>query len=218
VSQVKSNENFILGLFYSNPVADYGSTDIENGSFAKPGFGIMFEQKVQSEVFPEGLSLGIHFSNHVNDLDINSLTREFEKVLNNQFAVDIYDYDGFNPLVITAGPFYQYFLTHELSVEIKSGLGVMFANINSVVINVFDNGGNEVLSEVLRFSGDAVFTYMIGTNIGLSLTRNFRLLMFAEYQNASTKIKTTYDTLPSSTDEFDISYINFGVGFSWNLF
>jgi hypothetical protein len=219
ISLLQAQENFIVGIYNSIPVGDYGSTDYKkDAGFAKNGWGIMFEQKVTSESFPQGLTIGLHFSNHLNDLNNVAMEKALGKAFGGPYVVELKNYDGYNPLVVTIGPYYKLISGERFSLELKAGLGIMYPNINAIVVKVYDAQGSELLSEVLRFDSNPIFTTMFGSNLGYSLTENLRMILFAEYQMATGKIRSTYQTLPSSKSEFNISYVNIGLGLGWRFF
>ncbi len=102
---------------------------------------------------------------------------------------------SYNPSVITPGPVYEWNPLNKLSVEFKAGAGIMFTNIDPIVISVFDLEGNNILSEVLRFESKPTFTYLAGVHVSYAISRVLNLGLFAEHSYGNEEIKTTFGGL-----------------------
>ncbi len=206
-----AQESYSIGFLYSSPVGDYQSTDLENGSFAEPGWGVTIENKSALRNWPDNLYLGFHFSYQRNKLDQDEVSRQFTEAIGNPaYAVDVID-GNYNPFTFMIGPFYDIFLTDKIFLGLKSGIGIMFTNIDPMVINITDNSGNEVFSEVLRTEGVPAFTYLLGLSLNLKLSEYAGIGIFADYGGAKEQVEATFDNLPDFTSEYKLSYINTGL-------
>lgn len=67
---VYGQDDYVIGDFKSYPLGTYASTDLmDDGGFAEPGWGFMLEKKLSVRSWPEGLSLGLHFSYQNNKIE-----------------------------------------------------------------------------------------------------------------------------------------------------
>lgn len=162
---------------------------------------------------PEGLFLGFHYSYQYNEFDSKAFATAIDNSLGDPFR-SLVSNSSYHPSVITLGPYYEFIPVNRFSIELRSGLGIMFTNIDPVVINVYDEFNTMVFSEVLRFESKPAFTYLAGITLGYDITRYLRLGAFIEHSAAKEEINTTFDNLDAVSSEFKLIYLNAGINFS----
>jgi len=199
-----------LGYFQSFPIGAYGSTDLQSGSYAEPGWGVVLENRASMPGFPDGLYLGFHYSYQYNSFNSEEFAKDLASIAENDIYIAISE-ASYNPSVITFGPYYEFVPFNGFSVELKAGAGILFTNIDPLVIDIYNDRDMLLRSEVLRFSSQPTFTYLAGLGIGFDISRSFRLGIFAEHSSSKEKIKTTFDNVEGIGSEFRISYLNAGI-------
>lgn len=211
--KTNAQQKFSIGYFQSYPLGVYGSTDIADGSFAQPGWGVVLESRAKMPNLPDGLFLGFHYSYQYNDFDSQAFATAIDNSLGDPFR-SLVSNSSYHPSVITLGPYYEFNPINRFSVELRSGLGIMFTNIDPIVINVYDGFNSLVYSEVFRFQSKPTFTYLAGMTVGFDITRYLRLGAFVEHSSAKEEIKSTFDNIDFVSSEFKLIYLNAGINFS----
>lgn len=213
---VEAQEKYSIGYFRSNPIGDYRSTDYENGSFAETGWGVMLQNKSSLPNWPEGLSLGLHLSYQENPINFPALSAALDEQLDGTVSTRVSG-GRYNPFVVAIGPFYDLAIGEIFSIGVKTGFGVMFTNIDPIVIDVFNDQNVRIFNEVLRFEGRPAITYLFGLKVGAKLSQKVTLGLFADHSAANEPVQTTSELLPTVNSVFRISYINTGVSLSFGF-
>lgn len=219
ISQSFAQEQYIVGVFRANPIGKFASTNLEDGGFAKTGFGILLENKARDSSWPEGLFFGTHFTYQSNELDRNSVEAAFNQELGGSFNTEVTG-GNYNPFTITLGPFYDLALTEHVRLGLKSGIGFMITNIDPMLIVVRDDNRTALFSEVLRTEGIPTFTFLLGIDIGYSFNDAFGIRVFADYTQAKEEVKATFETDDISsefTSDFTLNAINTGIRISFGF-
>lgn len=211
-----SQQKINIGYFQSFPLGSYGSTDLSTGSFAEPGWGVMVESRSGMPNFPEGLYLSLHYSYQYNNFNSNAFASGLDEVLGGGLSSRVAA-ASYNPSVITLGPVYEWEPLSRLTVEAKAGAGIMITNIDPIVISIFDDQGNNIISEVLRFESKPTITYLAGVHVSYHLSKILNLGLFAEHSFANEEIKTTFGGVEGINSRFSILYINAGLMLSLTL-
>lgn len=204
-------EKHTLGFFRSFPIGAYKSTKLDNGSFAMPGWGVSYENNSRFEAWPVGLTVGLHISYQSNQLNKAALADAYSQVL--RYDTQIGD-AHYRPVVVTIGPHYDLAVAKTVSVIFKTGLGVMFTNIDSFVINVQDSQNNLLFSEVIDFEGFPTITFSLGTGITFKPADNFSIGLFADYSRAKEQVKASLGNINSIQSDLTLSFINTGISMS----
>lgn len=203
---------YAMGFFRSFPTGKYKSTSLSNsGSFAKNGWGAEFEDKARAAAWPTGFYMLFHLSYQQNQLDNVALQEDFTASLGNRTEVAEANY---NPLVATLGPYFEIPLSKMTYLGVKTGIGFMFANVDSFVISVYDTQGNKVFNELLDFKTSPNFSFLLGLQFGLKLPHNMEMGCFADYSAGRQRVKTTVGTLNNIQSEFNLAFINTGLNFT----
>lgn len=201
------------GYFQSYPLGLYGSTNAEDGSFAEKGWGFLLEHRAALPNFPDGLYLGFHYSYQHNEFNSGAFADALDKLLGQSFVSDVSE-SSYNPSVITLGPYYEFIILNKLSIELKTGAGILFTNIDPVSIDVYDAASNLLFTEELKFKSQASFTYLAGVSVAYNLSRRLRAGLFMEHSASKEKIDSALNNIEGVSNEFKISYLNAGINLS----
>lgn len=187
--QAINAQEYSIGGFASLPVGAYGSSDLEDGGFAKTGIGFSFESANRMDSWPEWLMVGFQFSYQINELDgravgeaFNSQPGTFTATVSSSF---------YRPLSITAGPIFRKRLSDKFYADLKLGGGMMISNIDPITIAIFDANQNLLVSEETQFESKPVFALLFGLNLGYDLTEKFGVRWTTNFATANEKINTT---------------------------
>ena len=77
---LQSSKYVEFGLINAVPIGEFGSKDIENGSFAMPGWGISFDSKTK---FVNQVLFNAHLSYQWNDIDGEAMSEKTKEILDN---------------------------------------------------------------------------------------------------------------------------------------
>ncbi|WP_160144192.1 hypothetical protein [Chryseolinea soli] len=200
---------YAIGFFRSFPTGKFKSTSLDNsGSFAKNGWGAVFEDKVRTNSWPAGFYMLIHLSYQQNQLDNMALQENLTASLGYRTAVAEANY---NPLLASLGPYFEILLSKATYLGIKTGIGFMFTNIDSFVISAYDTQGNMVFNELLDFKSSPNFSFLLGLQFGVRLSRNVELGCFADYSAGRQRVKATIGNLSNIQSDFNLAFVNTGL-------
>ena len=214
IAQAQSMYN--IGFYRSFPVGDYGAQNIENGGFAKGGWGFLLENKFTFPSWPQGLHVGFHFSYQENEIDEQAIGSAFSEALEGTFDVRV-SAGSFRPLVATAGPFYEWQLNEKFSIDFKSGAGIMFTGIDPVNLNIYDNQGELILRESVEYQTKPDFSFMLGVNFGYQFSEYWGVSLFADYAYSNESFKSSFINASGAESEQKISFINTGLSVSLKI-
>ena len=203
-------ERQTIGFFRSIPLGKYGSTNFGDGGYAEAGWGVLLENNSRLEVFPKGLTLGTRFSYQKNSMNTEAMEKEFTTQLG--YATKIGS-AAYQPIMVLIGPHYTIPLSKQLNLDLKSGLGVMFTNVNSFKIDVSDDQGHVVYSDVLDLSSNTAFTYLLGLQLRGTVSKNISIGLFADFSSAKEKMEARLGNLSTGGSSFNIASLNTGISF-----
>ncbi len=99
-----------IGAFIASPVGNFGSTDINNGGFAAPGWGVVFDSKTKIK---NGLSYVFHSTYSWMDIDQEAMSKEFSDYLGLKAEVDGGQHQ---PFLSTIGLNYDFYFTKRVRI------------------------------------------------------------------------------------------------------
>lgn len=215
-----SQQELSFGLTYSQPVGKYGSASLADGGFAAPGWGLYFDSKTAQPNWPFGLQLGFHFSYQEHEFSQSELTRAFDnyfkELIGNEYSTLI-SIGYYKPLIMSLGPYYDVYLSEKWTANIKSGLGVLFINMDLMRFNILDQNNDIIAQETLEFNGNAVFTYFIGGAISYQLADSWQLGLSIDHSAAEEEITTTFSRGNSIEAKQRISILNIGLNLAFEF-
>lgn len=215
-SFAQAQSRYYIGAYRSFPLGEFGSTDISEGGFAEGGWGFLLENKFKFSSWPEGLHVGLHFTYQENKFDEQSLGRAFSEALGEQYEVRVFA-GSFRPMVVTLGPFYEWTLNEKVSIDFKSGAGIMVTGIDPVSLNVYDDQDELLLKEGVEFQSSPNFTFMLGASVGYQLSAYWGLHLFADYAYARESIASSLVSGSSTSSHQRISFLNAGLSLSLKI-
>ena len=207
-------QNYLgVGYFQSIPVGDYASTNSNEAGFAEPGWGLMLEHTSAIRNLPDGFSLGFHFSYQKNGINTGALEAVLDEAIVGDFYTRAYS-GGYHPLMVTLGPFYDWHLTDDFSIDFKTGLGVMFANLDPIFFEIRENAtGDVAYSDYVNFISTASFVYLVGMDFTYTLNDFWSISLFGNYSGARKEFDAFLNNLPTNTvtSKFSFNYVNAGL-------
>ena len=200
---------YAIGTFVSWPVGNFGSTAVGDGSFAQPGWGIVFEDEARFKSWPDIFSLGLHISYQQNAMDHNAMAQAFSARLNLPAEVSEAKY---RPLLITLGPFFDIPITPKIDIGIKTGIGFALTNIDSFELTVYPSPNEAPVQYGVDFKSSPSFTYLLGINGELKVSRVIGLTAFVDFSSARSKLESFVANVGRTQSHYDLSFVNTGLG------
>jgi hypothetical protein len=207
-------EKHTVGYFRSFPVGKFGSSHLDNGGFAKAGWGFLLENSSKPKIFPKWLTFGTRFSYQKNKIDTEGLSRRFTEALGYETRIGEASYE---PIMLLAGPHLEMGIHKNLHLQLKSGFGVMFTKVNAFTIEVLDAQGKVLLNDVLDASGNIPFAYLAGAQLRQVLTKNLSVSLFADYTSAKGEMGSKLGKIRTKASEFDIATLSTGLSLRVDL-
>lgn len=204
-----AQSKYVLGTFVGWPIGDFGSTSVEDGSFAQPGWGMLLENEARFKSWPRIFSLGLHLSYQQNGMDDSAMAQSFTSALNFRTEVSEAKY---RPLIITFGPFFDIPITPRFDVGIKTGIGFALTNIDSFEVSVYPSPNETPVVYDIDFKTSPSFSYLLGLNGEFKITRVIGLTAFVDFSAARSKVDSFVGTVGRAQSHFDLSFMNTGVG------
>lgn len=206
LAQAQSESSF--GAFMSTPVGATASTNIENGGFAKTGWGIVFDSKNKFKGLPKGLSLFLHSTYQWNKMDTEAIQEKFTEEL--QYRTEVSN-SKYSPLLITAGPSYEIPLSEKFTFGVNATAGVLMNNTKAFTIKVYDQNNALLFNELINFEDKVAFAYTFGSELKYDLVPDvFGLSLYIDYTGASQKVEVTSPSISSSSFE-KLQFFNSGL-------
>ena len=141
------------------PTGDFGSTDISNGGFAKPGWGVSLESR-------NNLGHGFSFISYSTYSWINLDTDAMEKAFTSSLQARTTVTGGqHRPFLTTLGLGKTVFKQGNVQAGVSAMAGIMYNSFKAFQIKVFDDNNNVLFSDILKFDTDFEFTYLFGVDL-----------------------------------------------------
>jgi hypothetical protein len=196
-----------LGGFIATPVGDFKSTDLDDGGFAKKGWGVVFDSKSKFKGLPEGLTIYFHSTYQWNEMDTETLAKEFTESLGMRTEITNSKY---SPILATIGPAYDFKLAENFKLGINGTVGIMFNNTKAFSIKVYDDNNNLIVNEHYNFDNNVAFAYSFGAELRYDIVP--KVLGFALYTDyTSAKQSTDISSQNTDVETFQkLQYLNLG--------
>ena len=198
-----------IGGFAAIPLGELGSTDLgDGGGFAETGWGIRIYSKKNWKILPEGMSIGFFSTYQWSKIDNSALSEAYTEVLGQRTEVTDSRYA---PFTTALGPNYEWSFG-KMSLDVRAHIGVMFLNTKSITLNVFDDGGSEVLSETVNFDNDPAFLYGGGLALGFELIPDIMdIALTADFLHAKQNVDVSFESTQAIDSSQNLSYLNAGL-------
>ncbi|MBL0740683.1 hypothetical protein [Chryseolinea lacunae] len=208
VLQASAQDESSFGAFYALPVGSFGSTDVKEGGFAKPGWGFVFDSRSTYKFLPKGMSLYFHSTYQWNTMDTEKVAEAFTQALGRRTVTSSSRY---SPLLTTIGPAYTFDLGQKVKLGVNTSVGIMFNNTRAFSLQVYDDNNNELLRETINFNNNVAFAYTAGFELKFPILENVLSgAIYADYTGAKQKTELTFDTLDPISSFQKIRYLNLG--------
>lgn len=207
-----AQEGSSFGAFVAQPVGSFKSTNIDDGGFAKAGWGLVFDSKSTYKFLPKDLYFYFHSTYQWNEMDNEKIAAAFTEALGMRTEISESRY---SPLLTTLGPSYVVHLSGKLDLALNGTIGVMFNNTRSFGIRVYDDSGTEVFKEAVGFDNNVAFAYTIGFELRFPLIADIMGgAVYLDYTGAKQNTTLTFNTLDPVDSFQKLQYLNYGFKFT----
>lgn len=198
-----------IGGYYALPVGQFASTSVEeDGGFAKPGWGLMFESRHNIKSVDK-LGYLFHASIQWNALNSEALAAAFSSILN---VGVVASESVYSPIVLSIGPTYTLSLSDKWEVGLTAEAGIMLNNTRDVTLDLYDPSNGDYLdTHLFIFDNNAAFAYHSQIDLNYTLLPNvMKVGVFADYTGATQKTAIRIGTQSVNSTQ-DINYVRYGI-------
>ncbi|WP_294672152.1 hypothetical protein [uncultured Fluviicola sp.] len=201
-----------FGAMYCLPVGDFGSTNLEKGGFANPGWGLYFDSK---STFKGGLTFISHSTYAWIPLNQESIAKAFTENLGRKTEVTGGKH---KPFLSTVGVGYDFKAASFLTIGISAQAGVLYNSFKGFDMTVYDSTGTSVLfTDNFKYDSEFSLAYVFGAKFNFSLIKD--LISFqvsVDYSGAKfDSYLRSYQLQPIKTTQH-IQIVNIGAGFAFH--
>jgi|GEM_PF-7086460 hypothetical protein len=196
-----------FGAMASIPVGKFASTDINDGGYAKTGWGLYFDSKT---IMKNGISFISHSTYSWVSLNQADLAKTFTAELGRKTTID----GGRHmPFLTTLGIGYEVHPTPAITIGVSAQGGLMYNSFKPFDINVYDNNNNLLFSDNLKFDSQFSFAYVFGAQVGFNVVKNLiDIQLTADYSAARFDAMLRGHTIPPIKTSQQIQLLNVGAG------
>lgn len=201
-----------FGAMYCLPVGDFGSTNLEKGGFANPGWGLYFDSK---STFKSGLTFISHSTYAWVPLNQESIANAFTENLGYKTEVAGGKH---KPFLSTIGVGYDFKAASFLTIGVSAQLGLLYNSFKGFDMTVYDSTGTSVLfTDNFKYDSEFSFAYVFGAKFNFSLIKD--LISFqvsVDYSGSKfDSYLRSYQLQPIKTTQH-IQIVNIGAGFAFH--
>lgn len=198
-----------LGAFIASPIASFKSTSIDDGGFAKQGWGLVFDSKTQLASVYEGLYFYSHSTYQWNDMNTDELAIKFSEYLGNKTQVTSSKY---SPFLTTIGPALDVKLGGLFTLGINTGVGIIFNSTKAFTVKVYDNNNVVIANQLVNFDNNIAFAYNFGLELKMVVIKDvFSLALYSDYTGANQKTELTFTSADPVKSFQKLQYFNSGI-------
>lgn len=201
-----------LGAMYCLPVGDFGSTNLEKGGFANPGWGLYFDSR---NTFKSGLTLISHSTYAWVPLNQVAIAKAFTENLGRKTEVAGGKH---KPFLTTIGLGYDFKAASFLKIGISAQGGVLYNSFKGFDMTVYDSTGTSVLfTDNFKYDAEFSFAYVFGAKFNFSLIKDvISFEVSVDYSGAKfDSYLRSYQLHPIKTRQ-NIQILNIGAGFAFH--
>ena len=210
-----AQDRYSIGPFIGFPVGEFKAQGTDGGGYALRGQGIKLMNRTIASNWPEFLYAGLHIKYAKFQIDNESLVRDVDES-NPTFNVNIFT-GNYRPVIVTTGPQFVKNLGNRLSVEILTGFGVMFTNVDPIIIELLDDQDNVISSERAVFNGNPNFTYELGLKMNFAISDYVGFSIYTDQSYTNEKITVNTSSGVPYDDSQKISFISAGCMLSFRF-
>lgn len=180
-----SRKQSLLGAFLAIPMGEFGKTDIEQGGFAKQGYGFSFDTK---NSIGKGFSTLFHTTYAWSNIDGEAMAKafdqEFESTLGTGYKTSVTG-GQHQPFLSTLGLGYDFNLGNRMAFGINGQAGILYNSFRPMTIKVFDSNINqEIYNDIVSYESSFAFAYGFGADFLFVLIPNtFGIQLSADYSS-----------------------------------
>jgi hypothetical protein len=195
-----------IGAFIASPVGNFGSTDINNGGFAAPGWGVVFDSKTKIK---NGLSYVFHSTYSWMDIDQEAMSKEFSDYLGLKAEVDGGQHQ---PFLSTIGLNYDFYFTKRLKLGINGQAGVLYNSFRPFTLKVYDANNVLFYEDIVQYESAFAFAYSFGADLTFHLIKNLLgLKISADYSAGNLDTYLISKNLPPTKSVSKLEMLNLGI-------
>ncbi len=201
-----------LGAMYCLPVGDFGSTSLEKGGFANPGWGLYFDSK---STFKSGLTFISHSTYAWVPLNRGAVAKAFTENLGLKTEVANGKH---KPFLTTIGIGYDFKAAAFLTIGISAQGGVLYNSFKGFDMTVYDSTGTNVLfTDNFKYDSEFSFAYVFGAKFNFSLIKDLiSFQLSVDYSGSKfDSYLRSYQLQPIKTTQH-IQIVNIGAGFAFH--
>ena len=163
------NNSSTIGAFIAFPMGEFGKTDLENGGFAKQGYGFAFDSK---NILAKGFSFVSHSTYAWVDIDGDAMAKAFDEEFGAGYRTEITN-GQHQPFLSTIGLNYDYHVTKRVSFGANAQAGILYNSFRPMGIKVYYTPNNILLyDDIVSYESNFAFAYGFGVDISFSLIPN----------------------------------------------
>jgi hypothetical protein len=201
-------EETSFGAFIASPVGKFKSTDLDGGGFAKQGWGIVLDSKNNIKGLPEGLTAYFHGTFQFNEMDTETLAKEFTAGLGNRTEISDSKY---SPILTTIGPAYEFSLSEKIKFGVNGTAGIIFNNTKAFTIKVYDSNNTLIVNELVNFDNKVAFAYSFGAELKFVLVPDLiGFSLYSDYTSANQSTDITSQNIQENDSFQKLQYFNLG--------
>lgn len=197
-----------LGAFIASPVGSFKSTSIDDGGFAKSGWGLVFDSKTQLGEY-EGLYFYSHSTYQWNDMNTDQMAIKFTEYFGKKTTVSSSKY---SPFLTTIGPAFDLKLGGMFKLGINTGVGIIFNSTKAFTVKVYDNNNAVIANELVNFDNNIAFAYNFGLELKMDVIPDvFSFALYSDYTGANQKTELTFTSADPVKSFQKLQYFNSGI-------
>jgi hypothetical protein len=197
-----------FGAMASIPVGQFASTDLQDGGYAKTGWGLYFDSKTV-------LKSGVYFISHSTyswvPLDREALAQTFTTELGRKTTIS----GGKHmPFLTTLGLGYDIRAAKAVSFGLTAQAGLMYNSFRNFDITVYDTDNTTVLfTDNLKYDSQFSFAYVFGAQVRFNLLKDLLdFQVFADYSASKFNSTLRGSNIGAIKTSQQIQIVNAGVG------
>lgn len=198
----------LLQGFAAIPLGEFGKTDIENGGFAKQGYGVGFNSK---NTIGKGFSFVFLTTYSWVDIDAEAMSKEFTKYLNSRTEISGGQHQ---PLLTTVGLNYDYYITDRIKFGINGQAGVIYNSFRPFEIKTYDANNNLIYDDIISYESKFAFAYNFGFDVNFFLIPKVMAFQIsADYYSGKLDTYLISQSFPPTKSVDKMQFLNLGIGF-----
>ncbi|MNJ82916.1 hypothetical protein D3C87_03280 [compost metagenome] len=198
-----------FGAMAAIPVGKFSSTSIDNGGFAKTGWGLYFDSK---STLKKGLSFVSHSTYSWVPMDQQALEKAFSDNLGRKTEINGGKH---RPFMTTLGVGYDFHLGSKISAAVSAQGGFMYNSAKGFDMTVYDTDNTTVLfSDNFKYDSEFSFAYTFSAQLNFNIVKDVvSFQVYCDYSGSQYNSPIRSYHLPTIKTSQSIQLVNVGGGF-----